>query len=225
MITFFHGLVGSPHNWDQVLRLLPKKNISTYNPVLKYTDHALMEIIDTVKLKCNHTIDVHSKRVAVGNSLGCLVALGVAKDVDKIILTAPPFQFDNRFIPRERGKLEAYAKSLYGKKHVLSQEEEEMFSKAALDFSQFLSSRENIQKMRRIKQEILSLNMGEILQRFQDKIHFVVGSDDQISPLDAFLKFHKETSPRSELSIIADCGHAVPLEQPSKLAKIIEAYL
>ena len=62
-----------------------------------------------------------------------------------------------------------------------------------------------------------------MLSRIRCPVLLVAADGDRKVPLAAMRDMHREL-PRSELRVIADCGHMIPLECPAALAALMEEF-
>ena len=220
MITCYHGLIGSSRNWAPLSRILGA------------TDRVLFKDIDYIKQTVTSLISEEQRNltqsssrttISVGNSLGCVIALGIADKVDKMILTAPPYTKKSNFIPRGRDGVEKYIRGLYCDRPLNISEQEEM-SKIGKQFSKIISDRKNIPALRALRQSLWDFDYWKMVKLHGKKIHIVLGEEDHLTPVDEISNYIASNIPEVKMDILPGCGHAVPLEKPERLAEIIERY-
>jgi len=224
MILFFHGLIGSRQNFRFVESQLEGCSSRIFNPDLDFFEHPMDELIDLTRTAIRDK-DRGRTNISVGNSLGCLLALELADEVDKIILTAPMLNFEQFNIPRDKKVIREYTTKLISNNFyvmdVLKQDIDESVDK----LHNVVNSIDLIRKLKRVKKEILSYDMDSILNKYQDKIHIVLGADDSVTPPQEYCEYARTVMPGAKITILEGCGHAVPLQKPDELAAIIKSYL
>lgn len=223
MISFYHGLIGGTSNWKAVCNELRDTGVSVQNKEIGYNFLSLKKIIKESE-KDLLISPKTEKKVIVGNSLGCLIALGLAEPADKLILVAPPYETASGSLPRNPESIRDYATSLFHNKN-LNETQKESIVEASAKLSFFMSNKDNLQILREIKEAILDFEMQIYISKFQDKIHFILGEDDYITPAVDFENFREKYAPKSRMTIIKKCGHAVPLERPDDVVKVIKEYI
>jgi len=220
MISCYHGLIGNARNWEPLLDALGTKDDFSKSDI-DYVRNGIEKIIEAERQKLfEYKV---AKKITLGNSLGCLVALGVGDDVQKIILTAPPYSFGGGFIPRTRSGIEKYIRGIYCDRP-LNDEQKLELDKTGRKFSRILSDRKNIPKLRQLAKSVQEFSYWELVKKHRKKVHIVLGAEDTLTPQSEILPYLEENLPDVTVEILKGCGHAVPLEKPRELANIIERY-
>lgn len=220
MISCYHGLIGSAENWRQLSSFLYKSDTLIHQE-LDYLRNQMCALIEIERAQFAKVTD--QNKIVVGNSLGCILALGVASEVDRIVLTAPPYLSHSGVLPRKKAGINQYIQQMYFERN-LSKTEVQELETVATRVASLLADRGNFPALRRVRNELMSINYWNIVRTHKEKVHIVLGDEDQLTPKDAILKFIKEQVPEVNVSILRNCGHAVPLEKPKELAKIVERY-
>lgn len=158
----------------------------------------------------------------VGNSLGCLLALRLSNLADRLILTAPPFDFDSGPTPLQKAHLPRYIDALYSDEARI-EDLEDLRKDAESQLKYLLGSRSNLRHIRRLKREAMRFVSSDMLPGAGDNVVCVLGAQDHVTPPMSFSAFLRRRAPDARLVVIPGCGHAVPLEQPGILARLLEA--
>lgn len=218
---FLHGLAGDPDDWDPIVARLPGDRVMA--PRIPYFDSpydCLEELAghvqDTLPLSwpCRDT-------VVVGNSLGGTLALIMGEQARRLVLVGSHLPF-SRYTPERRtGRGSCFfqreLERIVHNVHVLG---DEKIARYRNKWRELILSRSRVRRLRTIKKIAATFPVRRYWETFQDKITFVCGSHDRISPLDEFRRVHG-TLPGSRLHVLPDCGHAVPLERPEALLAMI----
>ncbi len=224
MILFFHGLIGSPSNFRFVENQLQTCTAGIFNPELDYFGYKTNELISNTRSVVRDK-GQSSKNISIGNSLGCLVAMELADEVSTIILTAPMLGFEKYSIPRNKDVIRSYTTKLISNDFYIMDVLKQDIDEAVDKLHGVVNDINLIRKMKTIKQEILSFQMAEMMNKYQDKIHIVLGIDDIVTPPEEYCEYARLNMPRAKITVLENCGHAVPLQKPGELAEIIRDYL
>lgn len=217
MIYLFHGLIGDADHYRFVAEKLCAKGYRVCVPNLDFETHD----VDYYQDKFQAQVDADGARaVFVGNSLGCVLAQKLTAPRAGYVLSAPPFDYDNATTPIERGKSEAYIKTLYYN-HGTLRDEERFVASATAKLDQMMANRGMIRRLRSLRAQCLAFTGQDQLHAQSGQIQFVIGAQDFTTPTDAFKSYYKVKAPKAAVSVLKDCGHAIPVEQPTKFANII----
>ena len=182
MMIYLHGLIGSDTNWENLTKYtLPAKTLS---PKLNY----LISIEEQVNLLRHKTAayDV-TQKLCIANSLGCLLALKMADEYDKLILIAPPYKFFEGSAILSSSRIDKLKEELFFDSNAIPKEE---LNNSINFWLEKYRKRSTIKKLRKLKKELLEFNFIESYAKYQDKIHFVLGKDDTLVPVKDFLNMY-----------------------------------
>ena len=217
MILFLHGLIGTPRHWTRTIRALPSDlSASVFSPDLDYKSHAISDHLERLRL----SLPARGPLTIVGNSLGCVLALGLQDRADHLVLTAPPHDFDADPIGLRRDNMAQYIDQLYQDKSSIA-DFDQHHHEALLILRSLLKDRHGLRQIRRLKKACQALPDDPNLPKAQDRTTFVIGAQDFTTPEPAFRRFMKIRTPKAQLYVAPKCGHAIPLEQPELLARVI----
>ena len=217
LILYLHGLIGSDTNWKKLINYIyPAKSLT---PKLNYLT-SIDEQINYLRKK-TQTYET-DKKICIANSLGCLLALKMADEYDKLILIAPPYKFFEGSAILSTRRIEMLKKELFFDSNAIPKDE---LNDSINFWLNKYRKRTNIVKLKELKKELLEFNFIESYAKYQKKIHFVLGKEDKLVPVEEFLNMCKKESITTNLSIIDNCAHAVQIEKPLELSKIINCYI
>ncbi|MEM7440650.1 MAG: alpha/beta hydrolase [Pseudomonadota bacterium] len=214
MIYCFHGLIGSPAHW-RLLQTCASQPIKA--PKIDYVAEPFEAILERLKREISC---VREPVTLVGNSLGCVLALRLQDLGENLVLTAPPFEFDSSPLKLGRTKISDYIDTLYVRQGIPGLPR--LKAEAEVQLKELLSSRAMLRHIRRLKSLAQTFEDPAALAAAGSKVTFVLGADDYATPVAAFRAFARRSAPRARLKVVSDCGHALPVEAPSELLKIIE---
>lgn len=216
-IVYLHGLAGSPRDFERVAAHLPACDyLAPEIPFLEGRFTCLTRLSREIyqdlppRYKAGDTL-------VLGNSLGGAVASHLGDGFGKIILAAPhlktmtgPMGRGRRAFKRELGKI-------FHNLDNLSPEQMDGYSDM---WKELTTCRKRFRALRKAKDMAESFQPHNSWPLIQDKLTLVCGRHDRISPLSDFLAI-KKLMPAIRLHVLDHCGHAVPLEQPERLARIL----
>lgn len=214
MINFYHGLIGNHVHFAATMAQLGAQCGVCHNPDLPYLSRDYADLVEGARRQSI------LPSVRVGNSIGCRVALQLAGPDDQLVLTAPPFDYGRGMVPLTKGAEADWVAGLYVQKgHI--QGEAAIAAHAADQIRGLLQSRAQIRRLRNYKAFAQSFWLDPNVQAAQGRLTFVIGDADFTTPVDAFCDFVHRTLPRASVEAWKDCGHAVPLDAPRRLAALI----
>ena len=214
-----HGLAGNPDDWEITARYLMSHGHSWYAPKIKYFDNdygSLSELSKQVKESVPREF-LGDDSVVVGNSLGGSIALQLGRGGRSIVLVASHTNTSTRPIGRGMETLNREIERIFHHPEKLSPEKRKEYEDI---WNSFTSSRKSFAKLGKIKRAIARDNLDPFYEELQYKIYAVCGANDRLSPIGSFLKL-KEKYPKIRLSKIDDCGHAIPIEKPLVLGRLL----
>lgn len=217
-IFYFHGLIGSDTNWLHLIKCYKDKNIQHINLMLDYLKPLNKQIN---KIENNYCINKKmSKNICIANSLGCLIALKMADKFDYLILIAPPYKFFKGSAILSPDRIVQLKKELFFNPNSIPEDE---LNKSIKYWLNIYKKRVNIKKLKKLKQELLEFDFIKAYSKYQNKIHFILGNDDKLVPVNEFKIMHGEYCKNANLSIIKNCAHAIQIEKPLELYSIINS--
>jgi len=157
--------------------------------------------------------------VQIGNSIGCCLAIQAAGPHDQIILTAPPFDYGRGIVPLGKRSVEDWVATLYVRHGAVSNEGA-IIDHAAGQVLGLISNRSQIRRLRHYKASALSFWEDPALRRLEDRITFVIGQEDFTTPVAAFCDHVQARLPKAQVLVWDNCGHAVSLDAPKRLAAL-----
>ncbi len=220
--VFSHGLIGAPSDWTKVIAALEPLGhecVSLDLPYFKdsitsikdYSDQAFEALAPEFK---------DGTAVVVGHSLGGLIALSLSDSFSDVFLVGTYTGFGSYPLPRRKEKVVDWLAELVYDPSAFTQAEIDSY--LDLYFS-VMKSPGVLRKMKTLKTATADLQHEDYYERFQDKIHLVLGEHDKLSPPEIYFDL-KQRFPGFQLHEISECGHAIPLEKPEKLAKILHKF-
>ena len=156
--------------------------------------------------------------ILVGNSLGCVVALGLQDLADALLLTAPPFDFSNEPLRLRREGVGQYIDQLYDTRQQIENFERH-HRDAVRILSTLMTTRTGIRALRAMKEDCMRVLHDGSLPAAGSKVHCLIGARDFTTPPQAFASFLGRIAPQARLRVISDCGHAMPLEAPQAVTQ------
>ncbi|MCK0119412.1 alpha/beta hydrolase [Loktanella sp. F6476L] len=214
MIHFYHGLIGDHRHFAQVVARLENGVGRCHAPDIPFLDQDYSDAVEDLR-------DTGLRpTVRVGNSIGCALAVALAGDDDQLILTAPPFDYSRGMVPLRKAFVRQWIKGLYVQ-HGAIKGEAALLQHAMAQVHGLLESRAQIKRLRQYKSAAQSFWGDPRLVDLQDRITFVIGDADDTTPTARFLQTVKRRLPRAKVEVWANCGHAVPLDAPDRLAALI----
>lgn len=222
-ILFLHGLAGSPLDWCGTMAHLPGARALT--PRINYLAADGQELRGLAE-RLLHSLPPWfdtTQGVVVGNSLGAALALLLGERFARIMLVAPyvPLPGGRLLMGRLEGGVSMVRRELGRvfhaphKLHALQVREYERLWFA------IRATRRKVKRLRLLKRNASGFEFEERVARYSDKIALVCGRGDVVSPL-ARVHTLLERHPEVRLHVLEHCGHAVPLERPRALARLLE---
>jgi pimeloyl-ACP methyl ester carboxylesterase len=216
---FLHGLAGSNDDWLHTQKLLKEHGHACLAPAVPFLDGDYDSLSD-LSAKLRRLIPEHflgSGSILVGNSLGGPMALLLGQHASSIVLVASHTSISTKRIGRGVDTLNRELDRIFHRPDQLSKEQRERYEQL---WSSLTSCRENFKKLGRIKRAIGQDDMDRYYRAYQSKIHVICGEEDQLSPIENFIAL-KQQYPAIRMSRIPRCGHAIPIEKPTQLARIL----
>ncbi len=214
MIHFFHGLIGDHRHFAETAATCLAQGIPSQNPDIFYLTTGYAEVLK------RHTTPTTKPAIRVGNSIGCGLALATAGQDDRLILTAPPFDFSPGSVPLGKAKIGDWVRELYVKKGQIP-DEAAIFSFAEEQLLGLMQSRVMIRRLRQYKLLAQTFWNDPQLRTHEERINFVIGQEDFTTPVDAFADYVAKKFPKASLEIWENCGHAVPLDSSKSIAALV----
>lgn len=214
---FLHGLAGDPWDWAGVIRHLP--GVTACTPRINYFDDAIdsLEVLADSVQEVVPPTNSGEKTIVVGNSLGGMLALAMGDAFDRIVLVASHLSTSQGFLGRGAKTVRREIGRIF---HNPEQLHEVQIRGYENKWDSFTRSRERFRRLAVLKRMCNRFSPEELFARTQSKITFVCGENDAISPLKEFEKLLSRF-PNARLAVFPGCGHAVPLEQPRELARVL----
>ncbi len=217
--VFLHGLAGDPDDFLPVAKHLQSHRLIA--PRIPYFDDDLTSIADLAGMiapeilrsnPCDHA-------TLVGNSLGGTLALALADSFPHatIALVGSHISTSNRPVNRTGNAFNRELSFIFHNQAVLSENRKRRYQQKWMDFT---TSRQGIRRLRVLKSIASTFDFRAHFERLQHKITLICGRNDQISPLHEFTTLLSRHN-GMKLHIINECGHAIPLEHPACLARIL----
>lgn len=213
MVDFYHGLIGDHQHFLATQALLEREHCPTQVPDIPFLDYDYSEIVGT------HAIPSSAPTVRVGNSIGCCLAVHAAGQLDQVILTAPPFDYRRGMVPLCKDRVQDWVAGLYVS-HGAVLNEAGILDNASQQVRRLLASRQQIRRLRDYKAAAKAFWSIPELQVLQDRLTFVIGDQDFTTPVEPFCDFVSSRLPGAKVEVWEDCGHAVPLDAPVRLAEL-----
>ena len=216
--VFLHGLAGEPEDFHGVRALLPGWH--THAPEIDYFSgrfESLEELADQVHAGLPAAFR-DQPCLAVGNSLGGVLALVLAGRFERTILAGSHIELGTGFLGRGRGVLATELERIFHDPAALSSERVARYEQR---WQEFAASRTLLRRLRPLKRMLQSFGDHQHYARGQERITLVCGASDRISPLGRCRELAVRY-PRMGFEVLPACGHAVPIEQPRALARILE---
>lgn len=211
MIFFYHGLIGDHRHFSATRSALAEHVQDSEAPDIPFLENDLPDILQKFGNPASRPA------VRVGNSIGCGVAVHAAGPDDQIILTAPPFNYDQGLVPLRKALVRDWVSGLYVQ-HGAIADEAAFLDHATRQILGLLENRGQIKRLRQYKAAAQSFWTDPKLGKLQNRLTFVIGDQDFTTPASAFCDHVNKHLPRANVEVWSDCGHAVPLDAPRRLA-------
>lgn len=216
-LLLLHGLAGAPENWCATLSHLPQARALT--PRIDYLNmcsQGLPGLASSMLRSLPPWFDPRQAVVA-GNSLGAAVALLAGASFARIVLVAPHMHIAHGRLDRGASTVQRELSRIFhapDRLHSLQiREYEQLWQRAS-------ATRSRLTRLRKLKRRVLAFNLEHHLARFASKTLLVSGRSDLLTPV-PLARSLQWKHPEMELHILESCGHAVPLEQPQTLARLL----
>lgn len=218
-LVLLHGLAGAASDFDAARGLLD--NVPSHAPTIDYLDTPGLDIEDLAAAVYDNLPPMFCSPEAVvaGNSLGGVLALALGFDFSRVILISSHIEFSSARLARGEAGFRNELERIF---HDADRLTPEMVGDYRKKWRQTIRDRAALGRLRELKKQTRAFDYHHRYSRLQDRILLVCGRQDRISPLPAFEKL-TQRYPAMRLSVIEDCGHAVPLEKPGELARLLEA--
>jgi len=189
-------------------------------PIINYFEQSIAQIVDVERARLIALRRDCSALVLVGNSLGCLIAAKLHDVADHLVFAGPPFHFAPGPAKFSRDGIGPFVREMYHNQNSLIGHEA-LIADAETQVERLFSNRRMLLKIREMKLAAQSFVSSDILAPCQHKTHCLIGDHDQTTPEPAFRAFMSKTAPAAAISVLADCGHALPIEQPAAVATAV----
>jgi pimeloyl-ACP methyl ester carboxylesterase len=231
-VVLLHGLFGSPANWRPIMedlgdyyRFFALQLPIDYSGDRRHTSfQSLGQLTDHVaRFFQERGLD---RAVLCGNSLGGQVALDFClhhpERVEKLVLTGSAGLFERDLSGGKLGRLsrkmvrEQACEIFHDPVHVTDELVESIYT--------MLIDRKYRRFLLRVAKATRDRHMGEDLANVHVPTMIIWGRNDTITPPFVGQQF-REHIRHAELSIIDECGHAPPIEQPKEFAQLLHSFL
>ncbi|WP_027184647.1 alpha/beta fold hydrolase [Desulfovibrio inopinatus] len=217
--VFLHGLAGDPDDIFHASAHLPSHRFIA--PRIPYFEDEMASVTDLADVLIPEIRRSNPGKtpILVGNSLGGMVALALADTFPQAHLTLVGTHMvtTSRPVHRTGGGFDRELGFIFHNRSALTETRKARYRKKWMDFT---SSRKGIRRLRTIKALASAFDIASRFERFQHRITLVCGRNDQISSLHQFTELHRHHR-GLRIHIIEECGHAIPLEHPACLARIL----
>jgi len=213
MVDFYHGLIGDHQHFLATQALLEREDCAAHVRDIPFLDHDYNDVVDVYGARSQ------SPTVRVGNSIGCCLAVSAAGPHDQVILTAPPFDYGRGIVPLSKDRVKEWIAGLYVS-HGEVLNEAAILNNASQQVLGLLASRQQIRRLRNYKAAAIAFWRMPKLQDLRDRLTIVIGDQDFTTPVAAFCEHVALVLPNAHVVVWEDCGHAVPLDAPSRLAAL-----
>jgi pimeloyl-ACP methyl ester carboxylesterase len=222
MYLFLHGLIGSSGHWTSVVRLMPKTECCVCDAFTDYLHHDVNDVADFYRPMLAAARRRGEPVTVVGNSLGCVTGLHLLDVADAVVLTAPPFDFDQSAIPLAKGALDAYVRALLAKGASI-ENQDALVGHACSMIEALMASRQGLRRIRSLKRQAQSFVTSGLLAEAGTRATVMIGAEDFTTPLPEFKEFLRRAAPQARLRVLPECGHAVPLEKSDEVAAVLQS--
>lgn len=221
-VVFISGMFAGGWIWDRMLEVFPSDR---YEIVLQ--EEPLGAIGQSVselarQIHHNYFADHDGKVILVGNSLGGLLALKLAvthkEQVTGIVMSGSPGMGSTNLgigIPRTNKLwLQQLVKKLFVNQGAVTDEE----LNRIVDFFQ---DRANVKNVLRLTRETNHYQVTEELKQVHCPTYLLWGSDDQITPVDAWQR-KLDQFDNCYLHTFQQCGHSPMVEKPEEFSLYLQ---
>jgi pimeloyl-ACP methyl ester carboxylesterase len=212
-----HGLASRPADWSAVRRLLPGAGF--HIPDIDYLCPAVASLPHLAEsaLASAPPAFASPDTVLVGNSLGGLLALILGRRFSRLVLLSSHLGLESGFLGRGRKSFERELARVFRDPGNLPPE---LVADYRALWRSFIHDRGNLRRLARLKTLVQAFDPHPLYQALAPRISLVSGLDDALTPVAALAELSRSHPPMT-LTVIKDCGHAVPYEQPRPLADIL----
>ena len=221
MFVFLHGLIGSAAHFDVIGARLPLHQ-RWMAPQIDYSAHTQEDLVDTIATRIRAEAD--GPVVILGNSIGCVLALELAALADHVVLSGPPFDHDTGDVPLRRGDLERFVRALFTPNMDAAVADDHV-DQAVACLDRLTGSRRMLRETRRLRAMSQSFVDHPALSAFDDRVTCLVGQLDFMAPEMRLRSYLARVAPRACMQVIPDCGHAVPVEAPDAVLRVLEPWI
>ena len=215
-IVYLHGLAGSPEDFENVAALINCRHVAPKIPFLEGSHSCLAQLSQDIHAGLPQEFKTPDTWV-VGNSLGGALATMMGDVFHKIVLVAPHLKTVTGPLGRSQQAFTRELSKIFHDTERISPEQLERYKGM---WREVTRCRKKFKALRMAKTMAESFRPSNFWPVIQDRLTLVCGRHDRISPLSDFLDI-KRQMPAIRLHVLEDCGHAVPLEQPERLARIL----
>ncbi|MGJ8745367.1 alpha/beta fold hydrolase [Polaribacter sp.] len=228
-IIILHGLMGALSNFDTTFNHFSSNGYKVLIPELPLYKLPLLKTNVKQLSKFLKDFLEHKKidkAILLGNSLGGHIALYFTKqypeNVSSLVLTGSSGLYEKAMgdsFPK-RGNyeyIEQKAKDVFYDPKIATKE-------LVDDVYNTVNDRVKALKTIYIAKSAIRHNMAKDLPEMQQATCLIWGKQDNVTPPEAALDFHK-LLPNSDLFWIDKCGHAAMMEQPEEFNKILASWL
>src|ERR1700743_50620 len=228
VLFLLHGLMGGLSNWEVVIEEF-SKNYRVILPMLPVYDLPVLTTGVKTLAKHVHKFIKYKKLnnvVLLGNSLGGHVALiyvlAHPEKVKAMVLTGSSGLYENAFggsFPRRENYdfiKEKVEFTFYDPKTATKELVDDVF--------QTVNDRHRVVRILAMARSAIRHNMRKDLNKIHIPVGLIWGKNDKVTPPEVAVEFH-DILPKSDLVLIAHCGHAPMMEQPEEFNKALNAFL
>ncbi len=219
-LFFISGMFGGSWIWDDTHEKIPNsQHLLLEEPLCKIGSK-----IDSISTSIVEEISpLGSPVTLIGNSLGSLIALNVAKiapsRVERVIISGSAgfgeVNLNFKLSPHNAYEIAKYLVELIC--HNQEKASDEVTQKTAESF------KDNTRNIARLMRESNMTRANDILEKVRCPVNAIWGENDRITPIDsARSTFEKFNIP---VKLISECGHSPMYEKPDDFAQLVSNYI
>lgn len=214
---FLHGLAGEPEDFAAVRVHLSGWRVAA--PAIDYFSGRFESLDDLARMVRKSLAPEFQDPscLVIGNSLGGVLALALAKNYVHAVLAGSHIRMSSGFVGRGSGVLATELARIFHDPARLSAARIRRYEER---WQAFASSRAKLRQLRPLKRMVQSFDGHGLYRRLQGRLTLVCGASDAISPLDCCKELVAQY-PGMGMEVLEDCGHAVPIERPQALARVL----